>query len=185
MAVHPVRAGRAVAGDRPQAGLANGRGPESTGVHSGVDRLDADGIGIGGLEFTNPPTRHPSKKHLVGARHSAPLRPGGMRCDKRDHAAPHCMSTRRTPNMGNGPSRFRGKRMQSAGPMPKEPLSGEPLSTGFWPVRRSGRGRARVRPCRGCAGRALRLSTRFRSLLPSSRGLGRGPLKAKTRVRIP
>ena len=37
----------------------------------------------------------------------------------------------------------------------------------------------------GGAGHALRLSTRFRSLLPSSRGLGRGPLKAKTRVRIP
>ena len=46
---------------------------------------------------------------------------------------------------------------------------------------RTGRTRRRW----GCVGRALRLSTRFRSLLPSSRGLGRGPLKAKTRVRIP
>ena len=33
--------------------------------------------------------------------------------------------------------------------------------------------------------RSLRLSSGLWSLLPSSRGLGRGPLKAKTRVRIP
>ena len=31
------------------------RGPESTRVHTPVDRQSADGIGIGGLESTNPP----------------------------------------------------------------------------------------------------------------------------------
>src|SRR5262249_53159674 len=44
---------------------------ESTGVHSGVDRLDADGTRVYGQESTNPATPGPLKKHL---HRTAPLR---------------------------------------------------------------------------------------------------------------
>ena len=36
---------------------------ESTGVHFGVDRSDADGIGIFGQESTSPATPAPLGKH--------------------------------------------------------------------------------------------------------------------------
>src|SRR5690349_5135435 len=37
---------------------------ESNGVHSGVDRVDADGTRVSGQESTSPPTTHPLKTHL-------------------------------------------------------------------------------------------------------------------------
>ncbi len=43
---------------------------ESTGVHSGVDRPDADGIGIFGPESTNPSAPAPSKKPILPLRSS-------------------------------------------------------------------------------------------------------------------
>ena len=65
--------------------------PESTRVHSDVDRLDADGTRVSGQESTNPATRPHLKKHLHG---TAPLQwrseimsaTGVARSDEEDHA---------------------------------------------------------------------------------------------------
>src|SRR6185437_13033540 len=64
---------------------------ESTSVHSGVDRLDADGTRVSGQESTNPATRPHLKKHLHG---TAPLQwrseimsaTGVARSDEENHA---------------------------------------------------------------------------------------------------
>jgi len=49
---------------------------ESTGVHFGVDRSEADGIGISGPESTNPPTRPPSKNTILALHPVVPTRAG-------------------------------------------------------------------------------------------------------------
>src|SRR3954471_18058014 len=87
---------------RRAAGLARDAGSphESTRVHSGVDRFDADGIGILGPESANPPTPLPPEKTLY-----PPSRKGrdGERATPSRRIvcgasswAPPCLSARRT-----------------------------------------------------------------------------------------
>jgi hypothetical protein len=84
---------------------------ESTRVHQGVDRLDADGTRVSGQESTIPaiPRRekipHPGPGAAAGAARSS-------------SCARHCRITRRTPITGIGSGKMPETRGKMRGPLP-------------------------------------------------------------------
>jgi hypothetical protein len=66
----------------------NRRWRESTRVHSGVDRFDADGTRVSGQESTSPPISRPLKKPLVRGR--------GLKCRCHRDFSPRSDSRRST-----------------------------------------------------------------------------------------
>ena len=96
---------------------------ESTRVHSGVDRLDADGTRVLGQESTIPASTPPLKKHLhrtapLQWRSSSPSATEMARSNEEDHAR-HCTIARRTPIRGNGRGKSRCLQASNRPPLPK------------------------------------------------------------------